>query len=632
LFSPLPMKHVLLQVMTDDLPQASLILAELEVYSPDFRALHDDQFPNIPGQHFRSLYNQALSRLGKISRHIELPDRIELNRLHVISEEELNHSNEWLGRVWERCSAFEESFHRLKDEESMINQLQEALDNFAELNIDLGLLQGERMFIDIHVGTVPRSNVGQLKEAIKLANYLLFNYKEHANNAHVVVVGPKGGRESDLRLVLDTAGFRPLSLPPELHDEPEKIRQELQQRRKELESRLREENLAMEACANELRKQLEDARSTLILAEPFVRIDSAARSAGHVSIISGWIPAREIKRTRQALARTLSNPFNIETRSPFPDERPLVPSYMPSNPLMKPFATLVKQYGVPRYGEIDPTALFTVTFIIMFGMMFGDIGHGLVIVLAAWLARRKLKSFTLFAICIGLSATLFGVLYGSLFGYEGLFHAVWISPLSDPIYMLTVALKWGIGFLLLVTGISIYNRFVLGDFTRAVFDNNGLVSITLYLSVIYGIYGLYNTGWYGIPAMVIGILALLILLAYKLIETHAPPGERMLVAFIETLETVTAYASNTLSFLRVAAFSLNHAALAIAVFTLADMMSSTHGHVITVILGNTFILVLEGAIVTIQALRLEYYEGFSRFYSGDGIEFKPLRLQGAGSP
>jgi len=131
LFSPLPMKHVLLQVMTDDLPQASLILAELEVYSPDFRALHDDQFPNIPGQHFRSLYNQALSRLGKISRHIELPDRIELNRLHVISEEELNHSNEWLGRVWERCSAFEESFHRLKDEESMINQLQEALDNFA---------------------------------------------------------------------------------------------------------------------------------------------------------------------------------------------------------------------------------------------------------------------------------------------------------------------------------------------------------------------------------------------------------------------------------------------------------------------------------------------------------------------
>ncbi len=110
----------------------------------------------------------------------------------------------------------------------MINQLQEALDNFAELNIDLGLLQGERMFLDIHVGTVPRSNVGQLKEAIKLANYLLFNYKEHANNAHVVVVGPKGGRESDLRLVLDTAGFRPLSLPPELHDEPDKIRLELQ--------------------------------------------------------------------------------------------------------------------------------------------------------------------------------------------------------------------------------------------------------------------------------------------------------------------------------------------------------------------------------------------------------------------
>ena len=93
---------------------------------------------------------------------------------------------------------------------------------------------------------------------------------------------------------------------------------------------------------------------------------------------------------------------------------------MPDNRLMTPFATLVKQYGIPRYGEVDPTAIFAVTFIPMFGMMFGDIGHGLTIALVAWLARGKLKSFTLFAVSIGLSATLFGLLYGSVFGYEHL--------------------------------------------------------------------------------------------------------------------------------------------------------------------------------------------------------------------
>ncbi len=103
-----------------------------------------------------------------------------------------------------------------------------------------------------------------------------------------------------------------------------------------------------------------------------------------------------------------------------------------------------------------------------------------------------------------------------------------------------------------------------------------------------------------------------------------------MVAAIETFETLTGYISNTLSFLRVAAFSLNHVALAVAVFTLADMMEGA-GHWLMVIGGNIFILVLEGAIVTIQVLRLEYYEGFSRFYAGDGQEFKPLRLNTGGA-
>jgi V/A-type H+-transporting ATPase subunit I len=94
---------------------------------------------------------------------------------------------------------------------------------------------------------------------------------------------------------------------------------------------------------------------------------------------------------------------------------------------------------------------------------------------------------------------------------------------------------------------------------------------------------------------------------------------------IESFETVMAYLSGTFSFLRVAAFSLNHVALAVAVLALAEMMN-TAGHWITVVFGNVFSLVLEGGIVTIQVLRLEYYEGFSRFFQGNGREFRPLTL------
>jgi V/A-type H+-transporting ATPase subunit I len=128
------------------------------------------------------------------------------------------------------------------------------------------------------------------------------------------------------------------------------------------------------------------------------------------------------------------------------------------------------------------------------------------------------------------------------------------------------------------------------------------------------------------PAAVLALLGIVTVATFKWVETRAGWGERALVTAIETLETGINLFANTLSFMRVAAFSLNHVALALAIFTLANGLE-TAGHWFTIVLGNVVIIVLEGGIVAIQALRLMYYEGFSRFFSGDGVEFIPLRLQ-----
>jgi len=623
------MKHVLFQVMTDDLPQVALELAQLGNFSPDFRPFDDDRFTLIPGQRFRDLHKQAAARMAKVAQYVETAGAALPDTLHVVDEAELEQTNEWLGKAWEHCSAFEEAMKNLDEEAHMVDQLEEVLRNFSALNMDLSLLEGEKLFLDIRVGLIPRGNVQQLGAAVRLADYFMFPFIERGENAHIIVVGPKGAREHELTSVLDTAGFRPLPIPPELRDKPENVKEELRSRRESIDEERTERVAYQERWAREQVEAVERARQVLALSEPYVKLEAAARSSGLVSVLSGWMPARELRRTDEALSRALSNPFHLDARDPRPEERHLVPSYMRKSALLSPFGTLVKQYGIPRYGEIDPTAIFAVSFIAMFGMMFGDIGHGLTIVAAALLARRKLRSFTPFAVCVGLSATLFGVLYGSVFGYEELFHAVWIPPLSDPLYMLSVALAWGIGFLIVITLIAIHNRVVERDLTRAVFDTNGVISITLYLGTLAGVFNLYRNGEFGLLAGLVATLSLAVLFAYKLAETTAPLGERILIAFIETFETLTGYVSNTLSFLRVAAFSLNHVALAIAVFTLADMMDTAAGQLVTVVLGNLFILVLEGAIVTIQALRLEYYEGFSRFYSGDGYEFRPLTLEGA---
>jgi V/A-type H+-transporting ATPase subunit I len=622
---PLAMKQVLLQVLTDDLPQVSLTLSGLGNFHPDCRDCDPEQFPEIPGERYRELHAEAQSRLEKIQAHVPLAGHLDPEDLRVIPEPELEQQNLWLGKVWARYSEFEEYLRQLAEQDHLVDELERALENFANLNMDLRLLQGEKPFIDLLLGIVPRSHLPRLTEAAQLAEHLVYTYLRSGDNAHVILVGPRGERENEIRSILDSAGFRQLEIPPQLQDEPDKVRHELAQRRQSIRDQRQSHYREMQQWSQGIEERLEQAQRTLLLAAPFVNLEAAARSTGYLSIVSGWVPAVEIPRLQKELSRALANPFVLSARDPRPDETREVPTALYRNRLLAPFSNLVKQYGIPRYREVDPSLLFALTFVLMFGMMFGDIGHGAVIVLAAWLGRGKLKDYTVFAMAAGASAMVFGALYGSIFGYEELLHPLWMAPLSDPILMLTLAFAWGVGFLVLVTLVSIYNRLVVGDRGGALFENNGVTSLALYLSLLWVGYGVYAEGDAGWPAVVLLLLSLAALLVYKWREIEAPTGERTLVVVVETFETITGYVSNSLSFLRVTAFSLNHVALAIAVFTLAETMAPT-AHWITVVLGNLFILVLEGAIVTIQVLRLEYFEGFSRFFSGDGKEFRPLRL------
>ncbi len=631
MFKPLPMKHLLIQALTEDLPLVSLVLAELEAFAPDYRSVDDERLTTIPGGSYRELFNKAQSRLDKLRRLLSIEDQPLAAPTQVVEERELNRVNERLKELWSEGSAFEEQLRRLGDQERLVNQTEMALDNFANLKVDLGLLQGEKQFLNLFIGNVPRDRLRQLEEALGLARHLLFPFQIGAESVNLIIAGPRTSQANELQSVLQAADFRPLPIPPELHHRPAQIRQEilvdkqnLARERHAIDQRLRDWGQSM-------RPELDQLACLLSLAEPFVSLDQSMRSLGQLGAVTGWIPARDLGRLEQALNERMTNPFLVTARDPREDERDQVPTVLHTNWFLAPFETLIRQYGIPRYGEIDPTPLFAISFVFMFGMMFGDLGHGAVIALAGWYFRAKLRHFSQFVMTVGLSASLFGWMYGSLFGYEEIIHPLWIAPLSDPNYMLSVALRWGIGFIVAVGLISIHNRLVVGQRREALVGNNGLVSLVLYLAGIWGLYQLGTQGAFGSMATLLCLGSLAALMAHKWHEIQAPPGERLLVVFIETLETITGYLSNTLSFLRVAAFSLNHVALAIAVFTLADMMQST-GHWITVVLGNIFILVLEGGIVVIQTLRLEYYEGFSRFYFGDGQEYNPLKLRVGAAP
>ncbi|MBN2886624.1 MAG: ATPase [Chromatiaceae bacterium] len=624
---PTPMKHVRLLILNEDLAEASLALARTQCFHPDPRPPAESRLGERADHAYRDTFLQARGRFDKLARLILAEDESAPPALQprVVEFAELEALNTWLGELWTKASSHEEELHRLDDEDRLAREQLAALANFSDLAIDLSILRRKTRFLDFHVGLVPRENLRQLQDALGLAGYLLHPYMNRDEQTHVVIVGPAEEREGSLQAVLNAAGFQSLPIPRDLDREPAERRRDLEAQR----ARIAEERAAakqtLERWGSGFRERLRAARETLWLAEPLVTLDPVLRGSGPLIYLAGWVPARALRGLEQTLRATLSHPFDLGSRDPLPEERRLVPTVPNRSRLLAPFSLLVRQYGIPEYGEVDPTPLFAITFLLMFGSMFGDLGQGAVIALAALLFRPRLGRFWLFGVLAGCSSMGFGLMFGSVFGSEQLLPALWMSPLHDPLHLLSLALGWGVIFITLASILAIYNRLALGQWSEALFGHHGVFNLTFYLALIALALGVSRGDGIATLPLLLSTGSLLALAWHCWGHQHEPPVERLLVVTIDTLETILSYVSNTLSFLRVAAFSLNHVALSIAIFTLADMLHGV-GQAAMIVAGNLFVIVLEGGIVAIQVMRLHYYEGFSRYFTGDGQEFMPLRL------
>ena len=624
IFGALDMCRIQLHLVREDLERAALTLAEAGVLDPE-PADMDEALDEAPAESFASTYGAARQRFEKISRFLrfEPAGHDAAAALTPVSQDDLVALDERLTALWQQCSASEEHQRRLHERAATLKQKRAGLEVFSRLDMDLGYLQGEHEFLDLRVGVLDRNQVARLRDALAITGHSVLEFHHEEQVSHVAIVGLKG-TEDELRTVLKAAGFHALETPRELTGHPEKVRRDLDSD----EAALKREQAEIDArvaqlCADN-NALLEQAADQLAAAAPFASLSGALRSKGGLVRLEGWVPEREVPELRRRLGGTL-DAYHLQTRKPTPDELANVPSVQRYPSWISPFASLVRGYGTPRYDEFDPTWLFAITFTLMFGMMFGDVGHGLVIVAASWALRRKLGQFTRFGIIAGLSSTVFGLLYGSIFGYEDLMHPLWMSPLHDPMRLLILALYWGIGFILVATALSAWNLWRHGARRRALLGVKGVAGLAFYLGALV-VLGRAATGAeLGFLDALLPLVPLGLILAEVWRETQAKAGERALVTFMEGFEAVMGYVSNTLSFLRVAAFSLNHAALAIAVMTLAGMLD-TAGHWIAIVIGNIIILGLEGGIVLIQVLRLEYYEGFARFFGGDGRVYRPLTL------
>jgi V/A-type H+-transporting ATPase subunit I len=625
LATPLEMKKAGLYMVDADAHAAALALARLAVLHPLEDVSGSEALQDYPAAPYYDVYHDLNSRFGKISGFLKKPLKAPVVSDELVTLDQLQSLDRQLKDLWARISALEEQSRRQNEKVGAIRQLSNSLQKFSSLDLDLGRLRRHGQFLRIVVGTVPAENFGQLRRALSLTQFMIKTFYSSEGSEHVVVFGPSQQRD-EVGDLLQSADFRELTVPQEFSGSPVQLQADLDRQIEQAQAQLQQLRRALSELIDDNRATLQSAQALLRQARPYASLATVLRGKGGLVYLQGWVPAHRDDEIRRRLGEQLQFPFQLEFAEPEQQEFDNVPSLLKKSWLLRPFQGLVKNFGMPGYREVDPSGLFALSYILMFGMMFGDIGHGAVIALASLFFLRRFPGVTIVGVLAGLSSMLFGWVYGSLFGYEHVVPPLWMSPMHDPVQVLLLAVLWGAGFIVIANLLAIRNFLAVGQLEQALYSGKGVAGLVFYLAAFHAAYQVAFNGRFGLLESITVMAPLAVIVGFQWRQSSGGLVERILVVFIEGLEHIISNVSGTLSFLRVAAFSLNHIALAAAVFAIAGMLDS-FGHGVTVLLGNLFIIVLEGAIVAIQCLRLEYYEGFSRFFSGKGRAFEPLKFE-----
>jgi len=519
--------------------------------------------------------------------------------------------------------------------------------NLCGLNLPLDAI-GRSGFLHFVTGSLPEGALARL---------------DLGGRAVLLPLPPRGGRESLLAMTtrsrgiplddaLKSAGFRAARLPPAEGATADELLARMQQERAQSQSEVDRLEVEMRALAAQ-------AAGPLALFEAWAEAERRLLEAEQCSprtdaavLIAGWVPDAALPGIRERLLETTGGRCVVEAASPRDVPEAEIPVLLRHSRLLRPFELLVSAYGLPTYRELAPTAFVAVSYVLMFGMMFGDVGHGGVLALGGLVlllaSRAPLnRDLGLLFLFNGLSSAACGVVYGSCFGLPRLKeHALWRDPLEgDPMALMALAIGAGVVLMSLGLLLNIANRLRQRQWLDGLLGKFGVMGVVFYwgaLALVAKAASIRAHGWWtpalvvflGLPVACWGLKEPLELLLRKR-AGHASTGDGLAAAVTESLvgafEGVLLYLALTVSFVRLAAYAMSHAALLMATFTLAAQVERLSAvgpalSVAVVIAGNLVAMVLEGIVASVQALRLEYYEFFGKFFSGEGQPFTPFRL------
>jgi V/A-type H+-transporting ATPase subunit I len=561
----------------------------------------------------------------------------------------LEDTTQKVANLKKETDSLNEALSSLQEKTEQLNYVRSMLERLKLMDADLAAMEDLKL-IYVTVASVPAKNIPGLEAA--LGSYPAFiNRYSITKEVTFVCLALPAKYQAEAERILKTYHGEVFHIPKEL---PHDINQAL----KEVNKQIKENTDKEKTVQDTLNKLGEENRETLIstkeTSENLLNLLNAEKKilqSGRLATVRGFVPQKKFQELNEKVTGMLEGKVLVLSNDVPASADP--PTKFKHGRFVRPFEELTKLYGVPHYDEVDPTPIMAITFPTIFGLMFGDLGHGLVLLFGGLIVgllikgNRAIKNVCYILAACGLGACIAGLVFGEAFGQPLPWGPLWINPTENP----TVNVFTFIVFTLFVGVIQIISGIVLEmanfalkhQYADALLTSGAKIAFYVggvYLIVAYQLnFGAWLSGpiLWPLLAFVVLVVGKPLYLKMSKASVHAE-GEHaeqdtLSGRLFEGGDLVTRLLSNTISYSRILALLMAHWALLLVTYTVAGLVNpagatSLLGFVlggVIIVFGNIFVLALEGLIVFIHTLRLHFYEWFSKFYAGTGLEFKPFR-------
>ena len=569
--------------------------------------------------------NEVIEKLAK-----EIRDRIPMPLLETHQETQFSDAEmqSFLENFSEQMETIRHEQEDVKKKFSENQKIMEQFDLLENVDVDLTKLKSFE-FIQYHFGRMPKSSYNTLMTFLGNLGAIFVKISEDKGDVWGFYFVPRAESER-INAVFDSLNFDEIEIPDAAIGTPKDTQIFLKRQNQELEGKVSELESEMVLLCRENLQKLSDICSYVHKKQEFVDVKRQAAHGGEFFYLVGWMPKKQALALEKQAKQDSEVIFFVEEADNL-SRTAKPPTKLRNFSLFRPYELFVNMYGLPNYNEIDPTPIVAISYILLYGIMFGDVGQSALFAILGFLVYKKTK-MQLAAILstVGVSGTVFGFIYGSVFGNETLLESVrLIAPMERIMFLLISAVALGVVIILFCMVLNLCNTFSQRQWGAFLFSPNGVSGLIFYASLLLTVLNMVLK--LGLPGNLLGIL---MAVTFVLMYLQEPLGDLIegkkvhldgmffVESFFEMFDVLLSFVTNTISFLRVGAFAIIHVGMMMVVSVLAGRAGG--GAIIVQIFGNALVMVLEGLIVGIQVLRLEYYEMFSRYFKGEGKPFVNL--------